>query len=476
MKLITHNTVVLIVVSALTSVLSILVYHNLVTGPAVTQDDKQRAMAVAEREFLLSDRIRAAFSSSVPTDFISAAESGKKAVVFIRAGVGTVQQKSGATQSSGSGVLISHDGYIITNQHVVSNVSNVEVILNDNRVYNARVIGSDSGTDLALLKIEASGLDFLIFGDSDSLRVGEWVMAVGNPFRLQSTVTAGIVSARARNLDLFGNQGIESFIQTDAAVNPGNSGGALINTRGDLVGICTAILSESGSYEGFSFAIPANLAKKVAYDLMEFGVVQRGWLGVEIEKVTAQISENAGMADVYGVYITSVSKGGGAWDAGVKAEDIIIAVDEKKVGSPAEFMEITGRKRPGDKVSITLMRDGRKQTLVATLRNHLNSTDPVGIMDSPVFREIGLEIRNLDRYEKSLISDVGVMVVSVRLGSLTANTKMEPGYIITRINNREVSSAGMLKATLEQNRGKTIVMEGFYPKYPGEYPYTFVMP
>ena len=472
------NIISAFLVSALTSLLILFLYHFVVTKSDTIQDERARALAVAEREVTFSDRFRAAFGSSVPTDFISAAEAGRKAVVYIRSQgqptSGYNARKQG--QNSGSGVLISNDGYIITNQHVINDASQVDVTLDDNRTFSARVAGSDSGTDLALLKIEATGLDFLVFGDSDSLQIGEWVMAVGNPFRLQSSVTAGIVSAKARSLDLYGNQGIESFIQTDAAINPGNSGGALINTRGDLVGICTAILSESGSYEGFSFAIPSNLARKVARDLMQHGVVQRGWLGMEIEKVTTDAAKEAGLSDVSGVYISSVSRGGGAAECGLMAGDIIISIDNKKVTNPPQFMELTGIKSPGDKVTLVIVRKGKTLALEATLKNHLNTTDAVGIMSAPEFAAIGIEVRNLDRYEKSMISDAGVMVVSVKLGSIVAETKMEPGYVITRVNNRSAVNAGNLRKILEENRGQTIIFEGFYPKYPGEYPYTFRMP
>ena len=203
---------------------------------------------------------------------------------------------------------MSSDGFIVTNNHVVRDAEDVEVMLNDNREYKAKIVGTDPNTDLALLKIEAEGLKFLIFGNSDSLQVGEWVMAIGNPFRLQSTVTAGIVSAKGRNINILENQGIESFIQTDAAVNPGNSGGALVNTKGELVGINTAIMSLSGNYEGFSFAVPANLAKKVVSDIRQYGFVQRGWLGVELENIDNMRAQKLHLKEVAGVYIALVTK------------------------------------------------------------------------------------------------------------------------------------------------------------------------
>ena len=249
-------------------------YFNPVKKIYVEQEN--RAIQTAERELLFSDRFNSSMRSAAPTDFVKAANESREAVVFIRSLKSIRDENYNNTfgAATGSGVIISKDGYIVTNNHVISKGSDIEVMLNDNKEYQAEIIGHDESTDLALLKIKADkDLPFLVFGNSDSLSIGEWVMAVGNPFRLQSTVTAGIVSAKARNINILENYGVESFIQTDAAVNPGNSGGALVNTRGELVGINAAIMTQSGNYEGFSFAIPANLARKVVKDLMEFGVV-----------------------------------------------------------------------------------------------------------------------------------------------------------------------------------------------------------
>jgi serine protease Do len=441
--------------------------------------NQELALAVAEREMVLSDRFNQAYRSSYPTDFTQAAEMSRKAVVFIKSDSNINKSYSTdqlASINSGSGVVISADGYIVTNNHVIDGAKNIEVTLNDNRVFNAEMVGSDASTDLALLKISSLNLDYLIFGNSDSLQIGEWVMAVGNPFRLQSTVTAGIVSAKARNINLLTNHGIESFIQTDAAVNPGNSGGALINTRGDLMGICTAILSHSGKYEGFSFAVPSNLAKKVINDLKEFGVVQRGWLGIEMENINSKSAADLGLSEVSGVFISSVSKGGSASDAGLRSSDVIINVNNIKTSGTAEFMELVGQLRPGDEIEITYIRDKKIAYTKATLRNQINSTDLVGIRDDAIFKSIGVELRDLDSYEKAVLVPNGIMVVSVKNGSIVGNTKMEPGYIITKINNREVQSVASLKKIMMENKLKTIIFEGFYAKYPGEYPYTFDMP
>lgn len=476
MKIKNIHTLYYLLSSIAISVVSIFVYDYFFNPwKNFASSHRKEVMAVAENDILFSDRFNQLFRSSQPTDFVTAAEMSRKAVVFIKSS-GTSSGDNTSGVNSGSGVILSSDGYIITNHHVVQNASKVDITLYDNRVLSAKIVGNDPSTDISLLKIEAENLNYLIFGNSDSLLIGEWVMAVGNPFRLQSTVTAGIVSAKARNINLLENQGIESFIQTDAAVNPGNSGGALINTRGDLMGICTAIQSNSGRYEGFSFAIPANLAKKVVADIREFGAVQRGWLGIEIENIDQHIAATLKLEKIAGVYIASVFKDGGAYEAGLRKDDVISSVNNVKTDNTAEFMEQMAQFRPGNKVKLSIIRDGVVLALEAVLRNQLNSTDLIGVRDDKVLQGIGIELREADKYEKALFAPQGVIVVSVMNGSIIAQTKMEPGYIITKVNNREVTSVNMLIKVLTENSGKTIVFDGFYPKVPGEYPYTFVLP
>ena len=418
-----------------------------------------------------------AYFSSSPTDFITAAEKGRPAVVFIRA-----IQKSGKTKmigeknagSTGSGVIISEDGYIVTNNHVVEKASTIEVMLNDNREYKAKLVGSDPTTDLAILKIEISSLPYLTFGDSDSLMVGEWVVAIGNPFRLQSTVTAGIVSAKARNINILEQQGIESFIQTDAAVNPGNSGGALVNTTGDLVGINTAIMTYSGRYEGFSFAIPSNLAKKVIYDIIEFGAVQRGWLGVAIINVDNDKADELGLKVVGGVYLDRVNKGEAASQAGLKKGDVIVGVNDIATLSTPEFMEQVGRFRPGDNIRLAYFRDGIEKIAEVTLRNQINSTDFVAIRKDKILTDLGFELRNLDSQEKKRLGAEGIYVVSVSRGSKIERTNMDPGYIITKVNEKPIRNVQDFIKELESHEGM-VVLEGFYENYPGEFPYAFIL-
>jgi len=289
-------------------------------------------------------------------DFISTSKLVTAAVVNIN-----TLSASGYRVSSGSGVIISGDGYIITNHHVINDGSSFEVTMYDRRKLEGTLIGSDPTTDLALIKVNKRGFRSLPYGDSDQVEVGQWVLAVGNPFNLSSTVTAGIVSAKARNINILRDAyAIESFIQTDAVVNPGNSGGALVNEKGELIGINTAIISESGGYEGYSFAIPSNLVRKVVYDIREYGEVQRAILGVSITEVTDKTAARNTLPTVSGVYVTKVSRGSSAAEAGLRAGDIIVSVNQVKTNSVPELQEQIALYRPGERVSLEFFREGRK--------------------------------------------------------------------------------------------------------------------
>lgn len=296
------------------------------------------------------------WSSMATIDFRSVSAKATKSVVNI-----TTLSLTGYRIASGSGVVIERNGYIITNHHVVEDGSEFEVTLADKRTFNAELIGSDPTTDLALLKVPTSGLIPIEYANSDYVEVGEWVLAVGNPFNLTSTVTAGIVSAKARNINILrGSYSIESFIQTDAVVNPGNSGGALVNSNGELIGINTAIISESGGYEGYSFAIPSNLVRKVIVDLKDFGKVQRAILGVGIADLNAELAGELGLPSIDGVYITSVSPGGSASSAGIRTGDVITKVNGIPTNSVPELQEQVALFRPGDRISVEYYRNGRK--------------------------------------------------------------------------------------------------------------------
>jgi serine protease Do len=367
------------------------------------------------------------------------------------------------SSSSGSGVIISDDGYIVTNNHVIDNASTVEVILNDNRKYEAKIIGTDPSTDLALLKIQETGLPFLKFGDSDKLLVGEWVLAVGNPFNLTSTVTAGIVSAKARNINILSdNFKVEAFIQTDAAVNPGNSGGALINIQGELVGINTAIATRTGTYNGYSFAIPANLARKVVDDLIKYGAVQRGFLGVMIRDVDAKLAEEKKLGTTKGVYVDKVNEKSAAQEAGIKNGDVIIKIDGIEVKTSSELQEQVGRRRPGDQLKVTLLRDGAERTLLVTLKNKSGTTAIASGEDGKVISSLGIELERVSEEEKKeLRIKNGVKVTEVNAGKFRA-AGIRKGFIITHIDKTPVYDPKDVLKILEDKEGATLV-EGVSP-------------
>jgi Do/DeqQ family serine protease len=424
---------------------------------------------------LLSGNRQRTFLSSSPTNFTDAAESVTPGVVNIKTSSGSNMDwwTNNYGGSSGSGVIISSDGYIVTNNHVIEDGNQIEVTLNDKRKFDATLVGTDPSTDLALVKVEAEGLPYLIFGNSDSVRVGEWVLAVGNPFNLESTVTAGIVSAKGRSIDILeGEYKIESFIQTDAAVNPGNSGGALVNTNGELVGINTAIITRSGRYEGYSFAVPANLARKTIRDLKDFGTVQRGILGIGIDDVDSELAEDLGLASVEGVYITRVTRGSGAYDAGLKRGDVIISINNLKTATIPELQEKVARYRPGNKVAVEYIRDGKKYKADVVLKNKSNTTALIG--ENSMIRDLGFELRDLTDTERKKLKTEGAYVISITRGSKIERTNMDPGFIITKINNKKVGNVEELTSLLKDAKDK-VMLEGVYENYPGEYYYAFPM-
>ncbi len=435
-----------------------------------------------DHQDLIFGKIPGNFTPSAPTDFIVASKRVTPAVVNIKAlessGFDWWNSNSLGV-SSGSGVIISPDGFIVTNNHVVENGEKFEVTLFNHREYEAKLIGTDPSTDLALLKIKEKNLPFLKSGNSDSLKVGEWVLAVGNPFNLESTVTAGIVSAKGRNIDILeGDYTIESFIQTDAAVNPGNSGGALVNTSGELVGINTAIITRSGRYEGYSFAIPSDLVQKVIRDIRDYGEVQRGLLGVRIGPVTSQRAKQLDLPSVEGIFVSNVTSGGGAAEAGIKKGDVIIGINDIKVSSIPELQEQVGRFRPGDSIRIKYIRNGKEHKAIVTLKDKYNSTVfKVARETHEILNGLGFELRNLTKDEIQRLRMHGVYVKSVDIGSTIGKTEMDSGYIITKINDHRVSSLTDVADELKKSKSKEgkILLEGFYENYPGEYYYTFTI-
>ncbi len=430
-------------------------------------------------ETLLSARSNVSLLSAAPTNFTQAAEIATPAVVNVRALLETDRGLWGRTlaNSSGSGVILSPDGYIATNHHVVAGSRDIKVTLFDKRMLKARLIGSDPSTDIALLKIDALDLPFLLFGNSDSVRVGEWVLAVGNPFNLESTVTAGIVSAKGRNINILGGAtSIESFIQTDAAVNPGNSGGALVNTFGELIGINTAIVTESGSYEGYSFAVPSNLVQKVVRDLREFGEVHRAFLGVNIEDLDGETARDLGLANADGVHITRVHAHGAAADGGLQAGDVILSIDNIPMRRTPELQEYIGRLRPGERVSLEYWRHGIRRRATVVLKDRNNSTASIPRATGLEFsQDLGFELRELTPEEKQRMRIRGAVVVSVRKGSIIHETNMVPGYIITSVNGNRVSN---LAETVDciRNAHSILILEGYYEGEPDLYSYRFRKP
>lgn len=349
----------------------------------------------------------------------------------------------------GSGVIVSPDGFIVTNNHVIENSDEVEIVLNDKRTFKARVVGTDPSTDLALLKIKAKNLTFVPYGNSDDLRLGDWVLAIGNPFNLTSTVTAGIVSAKGRNLGILpGQYRIESYIQTDAALNRGNSGGALVNIRGELVGINAAIISPNGGYAGNSFAIPVTIVKKFVEDIKEFGEVQRAILGVEIQDVTDKLSKEHNLQKIEGVYINGLRENGAAIEAGIEVGDVIISINGVEVNSMAELQEEIAKFRPKDKVEVMIKRKGKTKQFDIILRNMQGNTSIVRSTDIVLgakFEELTKDVK--DKYG---ISD-GVKIVKVGDG-LLKELGLRKGYIITRINDKRVDNVTDLKNHLGSER------------------------
>lgn len=357
----------------------------------------------------------------------------------------------------GSGVIISDKGYIVTNNHVITGSDEILVVLNDKREFNAELMGADPTTDIALLKITGEKLTHLQFGNSDALKLGEWVLAIGNPYNLTSTVTAGIVSAKARNINILRTQefSIESFIQTDAAVNPGNSGGALINTRGELVGINTAIASRTGAFTGYSFAVPVSIVEKIVEDLVEFGTVQRAILGVTIQDVTAELVEEMKLSNVEGVYVNGIREKGAAKSAGIKQGDVLISIDDVPVNSSAALQEQVSKYRPGETVKVILRRDGKMKQYDVVLRNLEGSTEIVEKED--LMDLIGASFATLSEKEKrSLGVSNGLKVASVKPGKFM-KVGIQEGFVLTSINKRPVNSVKDIAEILNDTEGGVII-------------------
>ena len=418
-------------------------------------------------------------SDQLYPDFTFAAETAVKAVVHVKVtkkgmeqpftiydfffGYGNPGMSPRNQVNSGSGVIITSDGYIITNNHVIEGADEIVVTLEDNKSYKSRLIGRDPVTDIALLKIDANNLPYLSFGNSDSLRLGEWVIAIGNPYNLRSTITAGIVSAKGRSMPATGEEfKIESFIQTDAAVNPGNSGGALVTTRGELVGINTAIATRTGSYTGYSFAVPSSIAKKVVEDLIDFGSVQRALLGISMQEIDGDLAKEKGLEGTNGIYIAEVVRDGAADRSGIKVGDVLLSINGVKVNSGPAVQEQISKYRPKDKVDIELLRNGKQISVSVVLQSKSGDDSKTDNTGNGVIKIFGAELKEAPKelLEKLSLKS-GVEVLSVSEGKFRS-TGIKKGFVITYVNQNQVSKAADISAIIQSSR-RSVLIEGVYP-------------
>lgn len=386
------------------------------------------------------------------------------------------QERSNVRQGAGSGVIVQSNGYIVTNNHVIQGVDEITVTLHDKQSFSATIVGSDPNTDIALLKIEAENLPVISFANSDNVRVGEWVLAVGNPFNLNSTVTAGIVSAKGRNINILQQKyAIEAFIQTDAAINPGNSGGALTNALGDLIGINTAIASPTGSYSGYGFAVPSNIVMKIINDLREYGIVQRGFMGISIRSIDADLVKSKSLKVHNGVFVEDVAPKGAAEKAGLKKDDVILSVDNITVNSVADLQEIIGRRAPGDQVNVLINRNGSEKTYTLVLTNKEGGENLTEKPTIDVLENLGISIKNADK--KALIAagkQSGVEVTAIQAGVIQKHTSMRVGFIITKVDNITIKDSEHFSEIMK-NKSGGVMLEGVYSNVPGVFYYAFGM-
>lgn len=384
-------------------------------------------------------------------------------------------------QASGSGVFITDDGYIVTNNHVIDGADEINVTLANKKSYKASVIGSDPSSDLAVIKVEGKGFPYLVYGNSDELKLGQWVLAIGYPLNLDVTVTAGIISAKSRSIGINGRQSqtpVESFIQTDAAVNPGNSGGALINTSGELVGINSAIASPTGSYAGYSYAIPVNIVKKIVTDIVKFGTVQRAYIGIQYAPLETmsddekrQMEKDLGISlkEGEGVYATEIPTGGAAAAAGLKKGDIVTKMNGVTVSNGPELQEQVARYKPGDKINLTYKRSGKENTTSLVLKNKAGNTDMV--KNSSLMEKLGGTLENLDKKIAQANEIPGGVLVKKVGDGLLRKSRMQDGFVITGVNGKEVKNLDELKELLAVYKGSAIRLDGFYPGFEGSYTY-----
>ena len=481
-----------VVISFLSAFLAIILYANFyekeLQTELGTEAHEQSALELLNDSNQVKFTQMPASSSGEIFDFTTAAENSVNAVVHVTSKYNLRNDYYGnplyefffgeqysrqPAVSFGSGVIITDDGYIVTNNHVIEQSDEIQVVLNDRRTYTAELVGTDPGTDLALLKIDGKDLPFIAMGNSDDIKVGEWVLAVGNPFNLTSTVTAGIVSAKARNINILRDQQypIESYIQTDAAVNKGNSGGALVNMKSELVGINSAILSPSGAYSGYSFAIPVNIVRKVVSDIIKYGEVQRAVLGVEIRDINKELVEKHNLDKIEGVFIASVTDDGAAKEAGLKSGDVILEINEVKINSVAELTGQIGRYRPGEKINITIKRANKKKQIDVILRN-MHGTTKI-IKADEYLAILGADFQKLSTSDQRRLGiETGVKVVDLIDDGALKKAGVKEGFVITYIQGKKIAHVDDIKRVIRNiGYGVEIEIEGMYPG--GRYIYVY---
>lgn len=449
------------------------------TNSSNTNQDMEESIVRQQRAVQIPTH-SASYRIAQEADFIQAAEKSVNAVVHIKTEISIKSSsyddffgpfkyyfgdphRKNSYVAFGSGVIISKDGYIVTNNHVVEGADKISVTFNNRKELKGTVIGTDPTTDLALIKVDTDNLVYLSFGDSDAVNIGEWVLAVGNPFNLTSTVTAGIVSAKARNINILGAQSaIESFIQTDAVVNRGNSGGALVNTAGELIGINAAIASHTGVYEGYSFAIPVNIVKKVVDDLMTYGQIQRAYIGVQIRDIDAAFAEDLGLKDVNGIFVAGVVENGGAYEAGIREGDVILSVNNIEINTVSELMGTIGQHNPGEVVKVYVNRDNEILSYNVTLKNEEGTVAVIKAGETFYNDILGASLKNISNDEKSKLNiPHGLKVTDVQ-GGILSRGGISEGFIITEINGESIRSEESLEDALDINNEGIIKLNGLY--------------
>lgn len=492
------QTLTVVLISAVTSTAAMFAYDSFMRKPAPIQELNGKLPSSYAGFYDSNGRV-----PGQPIDFMPASQAGVPAVVHITTTIGSgqasnnlpknrrspfsdffgedffedffggPQMRSVPQRASGSGVIISEDGFIVTNNHVIEEASEINVTLNNKKQYKAKLIGADPSSDLALIKIEEKGLNFLLYGNSDNVKVGQWVLAVGYPLNLETTVTAGIVSAKARTLGLNQRKStspIESFIQTDAAVNQGNSGGALINTTGELVGIVSAIASPTGAYAGYSYAIPVNIVKKIINDLLQYGTVQRAYLGITYLPENAPESEKGKLnfKEGQGVLVMDVAKDGAMSATGIQTGDYVSKINGVKVTNGSEMVEQVAGYKPGDKITVHYIRGEKEYTTTITLKNKSGSYE---IVRNTVSDKLGATLQPLDaKKAKEYSVKGGVVVTKISTGLIDEQTRMRDGFVVLKVNGTEVSTIDQFNAAIAKSP-KRVLFEGFYPGYEGVYQY-----